>query len=96
MFSGFAPPLQVVGFVATRKGDPERGPQVRMRADDALIRLVSDGELVRVVSDRRSEIAELRIDDALPRGGVVLRDVAGAAPSEIIRIARLDTESRHA
>jgi hypothetical protein len=94
MFSGFAPPLQVVGYFGTRKGDPERGPLVIMRADDALIRLVSEGELVRIVTDRRSEIAELRIDDTLPRGGVVLRDVAGAAPSEIIRIMRLDTDTK--
>ena len=94
MFSGFAPPLQVVGYFGTRKGDPDRGPLVLMRADDALVRLVSEGELVRVVTDRRSEIAELRIDDSLPRGGVVLRDVAGASPSEVIRIARLDTDTR--
>ena len=43
VFSGFAPPLQVVGFIATRAGDAERGPLVRMRPDDALIRLVTEG-----------------------------------------------------
>ncbi|MBL0939618.1 MAG: hypothetical protein IBJ03_12030 [Gemmatimonadaceae bacterium] len=94
MFTGIAPPVQVVGFIATRKGDADRGPMVRMRSDDALIRLVSAGELVRVVSARRSELAVVELDDSLPRGGVVLRDVAGAAPSEVIRIIRLDTDSR--
>ena len=94
MFSGFAPPVQVVGFISTRKGDPERGPLVRMRPDDALVRLISEGELVRVVSERRSELAVLAIDETLPRGGVVLRDVLGAAPSEIIRILRVDTERK--
>lgn len=93
LFSGFAPPLQVVGFVATRAGDAERGPQVRMRSDDAVIRLVSDGELVRLLTPRRAELAVVAIDDALPRGGVVLRDVVGAAPSELVRIVRLDTDA---
>lgn len=94
MFTGIAPPVQVVGYIATRKGDAERGPLVRMRADDALVRLVNAGELVRVVSPRRSELAVLEIDDTLPRGGVVLRDVAGASLSEVIRIIRLDTDTR--
>jgi anaerobic selenocysteine-containing dehydrogenase len=92
-FSLFSPPLQVVGFIATRSGDPERGPMVRMRPDDALIRLVSDGELVRVVSERRSEIAVLEIDETVPRGGVVLRDVAGASPAEIVRIVKMETDT---
>lgn len=91
-YSGFSPALQVIGFVATRAGDAERGPMIRMRPDDALIRLVSDGELVRVVSDRRSELAVLVVDDTLPRGGVILRDVAGASPSEIVRVLKPDTD----
>ncbi len=94
IFSGFAPPLQVVGFIATRKGDPDRGPMVRMRPDDALVRLVTAGELVRVVSERRSELAVLEVDENLPRGGVVLRDVAGASPSEVIRVLRVDNQPR--
>jgi hypothetical protein len=93
MFSGFAPPLQVVGFIGTRAGDPERGPMVRMRPDDALVRLLTEGELVRVVSERRQELAVLELDDTLPRGGCVLRDVAGAAPADVIRVVRLDLES---
>ena len=91
-FSGFSPPLQVVGYIATRKGDQERGPMVRMRPDDALIRLVTDGELVRVVSERRQELAVLETDETLPRGGVVLRDVLGASISEVIRVIKLDTD----
>jgi hypothetical protein len=94
IFSGFAPPLQVVGFIATRKGDPDRGPMVRMRPDDALVRLVTAGDLVRVVSDRRSELAVLEVDESLPRGGVVLRDVVGASPSEVIRVLRVDNGPR--
>lgn len=92
-FSGGSPPLQVVGYIATRSGDPERGPMARLRRDDALTRLVTDGELVRVVSERRQELAVLEIDDTVPRGGVVLRDVAGASLTEIVRIIKLDTDS---
>ncbi len=92
-FSGFSPALLVVGFVATRAGDPERGPQVRIRAEDALIRLVTDGELVRVVSDRRSELAVLVVDDTVTRGGVVLRDVVGASLSEVVRVLKADNDT---
>jgi anaerobic selenocysteine-containing dehydrogenase len=91
-FSGFSPPLMVVGFIATRSGDAERGPMIRMRPDDALVRLVTDQELVRVVTERRQEIAELQLDETLARGTVVLRDVAGASISEIVRVIRLDMD----
>lgn len=84
------PPLHVVGFVATRRGDAERGPQVRMRGDDARERLLEDGELAWVQGPRRNELAEVRVDDALPRGGVILRDVLGAAVSEVIRLQKQD------
>ena len=92
-FSGFSPPLQVVGFVATRASDPERGPMIRMRPEDAIIRLVSNGELVRVLTPRRAELAVLQIDETLPRGGVVLRDVIGASISEVVRVQRLDLDA---
>ena len=78
------PPLRVAQLIATRSGDPERGPQIRLRSDDARMRLVSDGELVWVHGPRRQELATARVDDTLPRGDVVLRDVAGASPSEIL------------
>ncbi len=92
-FGGFSPALQVVGFVATRAGDSERGPAVFIRPDDALIRLLTNGELARVVSERRSELAEVHFDDTLPRGGIVLRDVAGASPSEVVRVIKPDLDS---
>jgi hypothetical protein len=90
----FNPPLQVVGLVATRPGDAERGPMIRMRPEDARFRLIFDGELVWVYGPRRHELAVVAIDDSLPRGSVVLRDVAGTAPSETIRIFKVDADHR--
>jgi hypothetical protein len=93
VFSGFSPPLQVVGYIATRRGDAERGPLIRMRPDDALIRLLTDGELVRIIGPRRSEFAPLVLDDTLPRGGVVVRDLSGVSVTEIVRVVKADFDS---
>lgn len=90
----YYPPLQVVGFVATRPGDPDRGPLIRMRGEDARLRLLTDGELVWVFGPRRHELATLAVDDALPRGGVVVRDVLGVAPSEVVQVVKVETDER--
>ena len=83
-------PLQVVGYIATRKGEEARGPMVRMRRDEAANRLLNDGELVWVYGPRRQELATLEIDDALARGTVVVRDVAGVAVTELVRVRKPD------
>lgn len=88
------PPLQVVGFTASHRGDADRGPQVRMRAEEAQIRLLNEGELAWVYGPRRHELATIVIDDAVPRGGVVLRDIAGVTVSEIVRIQKPDYDRR--
>ncbi len=87
-------PLQVVGFIATRKGDTERGPQVRIRPDDARMRLIGDGELVWVYGPRRHELAPAVYDDALPKGGIVVRDLLGVAVTEIVRLVKMDVDHR--
>jgi len=88
MMSEGNPPLQVVGFVATTRGDAERGPAVRVRSDDATQRGVALCDLVWIYGPRRHDLAALIIDDTLPRGGVVVRDIAGLAPTEIVRLVR--------
>jgi anaerobic selenocysteine-containing dehydrogenase len=93
MSAGFSPPLRVLKFISTRRGDAERGPEVRMRGDEAAIRVLLDGELVRVETPRRQEIATLRVDDDVPRGEVVVRDIAGVSPSEIVRVRKIDLDS---
>lgn len=87
-------PLQVVGFIATKRADAERGPLVRVRPDDAIRRLVEDGELVWVYGPRRHELATAVYDDSLPKGGVVVRDIAGLAVTEIVRLVKMDIEYR--
>jgi anaerobic selenocysteine-containing dehydrogenase len=86
-------PLRVAGFVATRASDPDRGPQVRMAPDDARARLLVDGELAWVYGPRRQELARVVVDEAVKRGDVILRDVAGASPSEIVRVIKPDLDS---
>ena len=90
--TGTNPPLQVVGFVGSRHGDAERGPAIRLRPDDARMRGIENGDLVWIYGPRRHDLAAVMLDDALPRGGVVVRDVAGLAPTEIIRLVRVDAE----
>ncbi len=55
---------------------------------------VHAGDLVWIYGPRRHDLARATVDDTLPRGGVVVRDVAGLAASEIIRIVRIDDEER--
>jgi hypothetical protein len=92
MSTQYNPPVQVVGYVATRTGDEERGPVVWLNGSEAQLRLLTHGELVYVQGPRRRELAEFRVDDTLPRGGAVLRDVAGITLTEIIRIIKLDLD----
>ena len=88
-----ARPLRVEGFVATRVNAEERGPQVRLRADDARARMLEDGGLVWVEGPRRQQLAQVVVDDSVPRGGVVVRDIAGVAPSEIVYIIKPDLDT---
>ena len=85
--------MLVTRFIATRMSDPERGPQVRIRTDDARDRLLLDGELAWVHGPRRQELAAVCYDDTLRKGEVALRDVAGASPSELVRIIKPDLDS---
>ena len=87
------PPLHVVGFVATRKGDPDRGPQVLMSSGEARLRILSDRELAWVQGPRRTELATIIIDESVPRGGAVLRDITGVSVSEVIRIQKPDYDT---
>jgi hypothetical protein len=86
------PPLQVVGFVGTKRSDPERGPAIWLRADEAKKRNVEDRELVWVYGPRRHDLAVAIYDDEVPRGSVVARDIAGIAVSEIVRLVKVDTD----
>ncbi|MEA3245887.1 MAG: hypothetical protein U9Q74_06995 [Gemmatimonadota bacterium] len=88
----YNPPLQVVGFIATKRGDAERGPQVLLQAWEAHLRGVADGEMVWVYGPRRHDLAVVRVDESVPRGGVVARDIAGLAVSEIVRLVRVSAD----
>lgn len=87
-------PLRVARLIATRMSDAERGPLVMLHPEDARARLLVDGELAWVYGPRRHELATVRIDDGVTFGEVVLRDVAGASPSEIVRVIKPDLDNR--
>jgi anaerobic selenocysteine-containing dehydrogenase len=89
-------PLRVGRLIATRPGEDERGPAVTMHPKDAADRLLNEGELAWVYGPRRHELAEVFLDDKLPRGDVVLRDIVGSAPSEIVRVIKPDLDRRGA
>jgi hypothetical protein len=88
----YNPPLQVIAYIATRRGDEDRGPLIRLRADEAKLRNVTEGELVWVYGPRRHDLAPVEFDESVPRGGVVVRDLAGLAPTEIVRLVRVSDE----
>ena len=86
-------PLRVAQFIATRLSDSDRGPQVRLSPDEAKARLLVDGELAWVYGPRRQELATVVVDESVNRGDVILRDIAGAAPSELVRVVKPDLDS---
>lgn len=90
----YNPPLQVVGFIGTRAGEADRGPQIRLNAEEARFRLILDGELVWIYGPRRHELAPVLIDDSVPRGGVVVRDIAGVTVTEIVRLVKPNLDAR--
>ncbi|MEO6528979.1 MAG: molybdopterin dinucleotide binding domain-containing protein [Gemmatimonadaceae bacterium] len=86
-------PLRVSRFFGTKASDAERGPLVRLHPDDARARLLADGELAWVHGPRRQELATVAVDETVKRGDVILRDIAGASPSEIVRVVKPDLDS---
>jgi anaerobic selenocysteine-containing dehydrogenase len=87
-------PLRVSQLIATRPDDAARGPAVFMHPSDARERLLDDGELAWVYGPRRHELAVVHLDESMRKGDVVLRDVAGASPSEIVRVIKPDLDTR--
>ncbi|MEP6729812.1 MAG: molybdopterin dinucleotide binding domain-containing protein [bacterium] len=85
--------LRVASFVGTRVSDPDRGPQVRLHPEDARARLLAEGELAWVYGPRRQELATVVVDEAVKRGDVGLRDVAGVSVSELVRVVKPDLDS---
>ncbi len=85
-------PLRVERLIASRRGDEDRGPAVWLNPDDARTRLLVDGELAWVYGPRRHELATVHVDPGQRKGDVTLRDVAGASPSEIVRVIKPDLD----
>jgi hypothetical protein len=67
---------------------------IRMSAQEARLRLLQDGELAWVHGPRRNELAVVVIDDTVPAGGVVARDIAGITVIDSVRVTKPDLDSR--
>jgi anaerobic selenocysteine-containing dehydrogenase len=89
----FQPSLMVAQYIATRAGDAERGPLVRLHSSDARKRLLEDGELVWVYGPRRHELVMLVVDDSVAPGTVAARDILGIAPAESVRVVKHDFDA---
>jgi anaerobic selenocysteine-containing dehydrogenase len=87
------PGLMVSHYIATRVGDADRGPLVRLHPTEAQRRLLVDGELVWVYGPRRHELARLIVDDSVSLGYIVARDILGVAPTEIVRVVKHDFDA---
>lgn len=90
---GFRPQLQIIDYVSTKKGDDERGPMIRISPTDARVRLLTAGELAWVEGPRRHELAVVEIDEKVPDGKAIVRDIAGVAVSEKIVVTKPDLDS---
>ena len=64
-----------------------------MNGQEAVARFLSDGELVVLEGPRRQQLATLVVDESLRRGDVVVRDIAGVSPSEIVYIIKPDLDA---
>jgi anaerobic selenocysteine-containing dehydrogenase len=93
MIRDLRPGLLVSRYIATRPGDADRGPLVRLHPAEARKRLVEDGELVWIYGPRRHELAMLVVDDSVEPGTVVVRDILGVAPAETLRIVKHDFDA---
>ena len=66
----------MAAFIATKRGDEDRGPLVSMNEREARTRLLTDGEVAWVYGPRRGELATVRIDAEVRDGDVFVRDMA--------------------
>jgi hypothetical protein len=55
--------------------------------------MLVDGELALVEGPRGQQLAQVRVDDAVPRGGVIVRDISGVSPSEIVYVMKPDLDA---
>jgi hypothetical protein len=65
-----------------------------MNEREARARLLMEGELAWVYGPRRGELAPVRFDESIPDGDVIVRDIIGVAPSEMVRVVKPDLDNR--
>jgi hypothetical protein len=88
----YNPPLQVVGFIGSRRGDAERGPAISLNRAEASLRMLADGELVFIQGPTRKELAPVIINDEIQNGGVIVRDIAGLMVADVVKLVKPDMD----
>jgi hypothetical protein len=56
--------------------------------------LLNEGELAWVYGPRRHELATVILDERVKLGDVILRDLVGSSPSEVVRVIKPDLDTR--
>jgi hypothetical protein len=72
-------------------GDEDRADSSEL--GEATLRRWLDGDLG-IYGPRRPELAPVLIDDAVPKGGVVVRDIGGVTVTEIVRLVKPNLDVR--
>ncbi len=67
---------------------------IRISPEEARLRLLQDGELAWIYGPRRNELAVVVIDDSVPAGGLIARDIAGITVIDSVRVTKPDLDSR--
>ena len=67
---------------------------IRISPKEAKLRLLQDGELAWVYGPRRNELAVVVIDETVPEGGLIARDIAGITVIDSVRVTKPDLDSR--
>ncbi len=67
---------------------------IRISPEEARLRLLQDGELAWIYGPRRNELAVVVIDESVPAGGLIARDIAGITVIDSVRVTKPDLDSR--
>lgn len=87
------PELLITQYIATKKGEPDRGPKIWLNPEEAKFRMLSDGELVWVKGPRGQQLATLQVHTQVKKYTCIVRDLAGVSVSENVKVYKPDLDT---